>query len=362
MLTRVILGVSLLFFAFGCKQEDGTITATVGTITESVYASGVVKAAGQYQVYSVVNGQVIAILVNEGDTVKAGQALLHIDDRASSLTTVNAYAQLRRLERNVRDDGPVLAQLRATVTQAKDKLAVDSLNYQRQKALWEQKIGSRNDLDQRELANTTSKAAYERAAKALQETRESLRTELEVARNNVAISSAGNDDRTPRSLIDGIVYDLMIEPGELATTQKPLAIIGSATDLYLELEVDEYDIRQVKPGQLVHITLDSYKDTAFAAEVTRIIPIMDERSRTFKVEARFKQKPATLYPNFTVEGSIVLRTKEDALLVPASYVVDGAFLHTDDDERTPITIGLRDMQNVEVLEGIDANTRIYKPE
>ena len=159
--------------------------------------------------------------------------------------------------------------------------------------------------------------------KALVETRERLRTELDVARNNVAISAAGNDDRTPRSLIDGIVYDLMIEPGELATPQKPIAIIGSALDLYLELEVDEYDIRQVKPGQKAYITLDSYRDHAFEAEVTRIVPYMDERSRTFKVEARFVERPPTLYPNFTVEASIVLRTKENALLVPASYVVDG---------------------------------------
>lgn len=360
MRTRVLVGVSLIFFAIACKQEEGVITPTVGNITESVYASGVVKAAGQYQVYPVVNGQVVAILVHEGDTVKAGQALLHIDDRASSLSTVNAYAQLSLLERNVREDGPVLSQLRASVVQAKDKLALDSLNYQRQKALWDQKVGSRNDLDQRELSYTTSRSAYDRASKALLENRESLRTQLQVARNNLAISSAGNDDRTPRSLIDGIVYDLMIEPGELATTQKPLAIIGSATDLYLELEVDEYDIRQVKPGQIAYVTLDSYKDTAFAAEITRIIPIMDERSRTFKVEARFKQMPTILYPNFTVEASIVLRSKENALLVPANYIVGDA-VNTGSDKLTPITIGLRDMQNVEILSGIDAKTRIHKP-
>jgi multidrug efflux pump subunit AcrA (membrane-fusion protein) len=361
MSTRSWFAIAFLALAIGCKEEEGTITATVGPITESVYASGVVKAAGQYQVFPMVNGQVVAILVNEGDTVKAGQALLHIDDRTSSLSTNNAYAQLQLLERNVRDDGPVLAQLRAATTQARDRLTVDSTNYVRQKALWDQKIGSRNDLDQRELAYTTSKAAYERAVKALVETRERLRTELDMARNNVAISTAGNDDRTPRSLIDGIVYDLMIEPGELATSQKPLAIIGSATDLYLELEVDEYDIRQVKPGQTAYITLDSYSETAFEAEVTRIVPYMDERSRTFKVEARFTEKPPTLYPNFTVEGSIVLRTKEKALLVPASYVVDGAFLMTGSDTPTPITIGARDMEHVEVLEGIDANTKLYKP-
>lgn len=361
MFSRIMVAMSILFLFSGCAEENDTITPTVGTITESIYASGVVKAAGQYQVIPSANGKLLALLVQEGDTVKAGQALMRIDDRTSSLSTNNAFAQLRNLERNVRDDGPVLGQLLTALQQAKDKLAVDSANYARQKALWEKQIGSRAEFDQRELAFNSSRSVYERAQKAIVETRDKLRTELEVARNTVAINTAGNDDRTPRSLIDGIVYDLMIEPGELATTQKPVAVIGSATDLYLELEVDEYDIRQVKPGQKVFVSLDSYADQAFEAEITRIIPFMDERSRTFKVEARFTERPPTLYPNFTVEASIVLSTKENALMVPASYVVEDRFVLTGNTERTPVKIGARDLQSVEILDGVDANTTIYKP-
>ncbi len=360
MIPRALFILALVCLT-GCKEDENTITPTIGTITESVYASGIVKAAGQYQVIPSANGKLLALLVQEGDTVKAGQALMRIDDRTSSLSTSNAFAQLRNLERNVQDDGPVLGQLRTALDQARDKLAVDSANYMRQKALWEKEIGSRAEFDQRELAYNSSRSAYERAQKAITETRDKLRTELEVARNTVAINTAGNDDRTPRSLIDGIVYDLMIEPGELATTQKPVAVIGSATDLYLELEVDEYDIRQVKSGQLVYVTLDSYADQAFAAEITRIIPIMDERSRTLKVEAKFTDRPPTLYPNFTAEASIVLRTNENALTVPASYVVDDGFVLISAEERRAVTIGARDMQRVEILEGIDANTTLYKP-
>lgn len=353
--------LAALLLLAGCTQEEGTITPTVGSITESVYASGVVKAAGQYQVYPVVSGQVLSLFVHEGDTVKAGQALLRIDDRTSSLGTKSAYAQLSLLERNVKEDGPVLSQLRSAVRQAREKLTVDSTNYMRQKALWAQKIGSRNDLDQRELAYTTSRSNYEQAVESLAQTRAKLRTDLDVARNQLAINAASDDDRTPRSLVDGIVYDILIEPGELATPQQPIAIVGSATDLYLELEVDEYDIRQVKAGQKAFITLDSYEGQVFEATVTRIIPYMDARSRTFNVEARFVDRPPTLFPNLTVEASIVLRTKENALLVPASYVVEDGHVYTGKDERTPVTLGLRDMENVEVLDGISADTKLYKP-
>lgn len=344
-----------------CGDDRETTKPTIGPITESVYASGVVKAQGQYQVFPTTSGTVTNLLVSEGDTVKAGQALLRIDDRSSSAAARNANAQLRLLEQNAQDKGPVLAQLREAVLQARDKYTVDSANYARQQVLWAQQIGSRNDLDQRELAFTTSKASYARAKKALDESRNRLHTELDVARNNAVISSAGNDDRTPRALIDGIVYDLLIEPGELATTQKPLAVIGSATDLYLELEVDEYDIRQVKLGQQAFVSLDSYAGQAFKAEITRIVPLMDERSRTFKVEARFVERPPTLFPNLTVEASIVLRTKERAITIPAAYLVEGDIVLTGPDERKPVKVGARDLEKVEVLEGIDTNTVIYKP-
>lgn len=361
MRTRAFPALILLLFAGGCKHHDDTIIPTKGAITESVYANGLVKAEGQYQVYPTVNGTVLSLLAKEGDTVKAGQALMQIDDRTSNLSTRSADAQLRLLEQNVREDGPVLTRLRAAVDQARDRLSLDSTNFKRQGALWAQGIGSKNELDQRQLAFTTSKAAYSMAAKALTESREQLRTQLEVARNTAAISAVGDADRAPSSLIDGIVYDLMIEPGELATPQRPVAVIGSAFDLYLEMEVDEFDIRQIKPGQHVFVTLDSYGDQAFEAEVTRIIPLMNERSRTFKVEARFTKRPPQLYPNLTVEASILIRTKQDALLVPASYIVDGTYVLTDTDEKTLVKLGARDMENVEVLDGITATTPLYKP-
>ena len=343
-----------------CGKQHDTTKPTVGPITESIYANSTVKAVGQYMVYPLATGAITALLVKEGDTVKAGQALLRIDDRSSGLASRSANAQLRAMELNAQESGPVLAQQKEAQVQAKDRFRLDSSNYARQLALWDQRIGSKAELDQRELAFTTGRAALVRATKSLEEARNRLRSEIEVARNNAAITGAGNDDRVPKSLIDGVVYDLLMEPGELATPQKPVAVIGSATDLYLELEVDEKDIALIKPGQAAYVTLELY-DYAFRAEVTRIIPLMDERSRTFTVEARFTEKPPTLYPNLTVEANIQLRQQENAITIPASYIVDGAFVLTAPDERTRVEIGLRDLERVEVLSGIDSSTVIYKP-
>lgn len=353
----MILGLVLLA---GCGSDRESTRPTVGPITESVYASGVVKAAGQYQVYPVATGQVTEILVHEGDTVKAGAPLLRIDDRSTSASARSASAQVRLLEQNASENGPVLVQLRESLAQARDRYVVDSANYERQKVLWSQQVGSKVDLEQRELAYQTSKAAVVRATKALTESRDRLRTELEVARNNAAISAAGNNDRTPSSLIDGIVYDLLVEPGELASPQRPVAVVGSANDLYLELEVDEKDIARIQVGQEVAVTLELY-DEAFDAAITRIIPLMDPRSRTFTVEARFTDRPPRLYPNITAEASIVLQRKDRAVTIPASYLVGGSQVLVGDEERREVRVGLRDLERVEVLDGIDSTTVIFKP-
>lgn len=355
------MAVGLAIGLAGCGNAPEHTTPTVGPITESVYASATVKARGQYQVFPTVSGVVLQRLVQEGDTVKAGQPLLRLDDRTSGHARGSADAQLHLLERNAQEDGPVLSRLHAAAEQAHDKFVLDSTNHARQQALWDQGIGSRNELDQRQLAYTSSRAAYEMAAKALAENRDRLRTELAVARNAAATAAVGDEDHQPRSLIDGVVYDLLIEPGEMATPQLPVAVIGSATDMYLELEVDEFDIRHIKPGQQVFVTLDSYGKQAFEARVTRIVPLMNERSRTFRVEAVFVEPPPRLYPNLTAEANIVLRTKEQALLIPAAYLVDDGYVITGNDERTPVTVGARDMEQVEITDGIDAHTTVYKP-
>ena len=351
----------IVFALIGCGHKQETVLPTVGPITESVYASGIVKAAGQYTVYPTASGTVQALLVEKGDTVKAGQALLRLDDRTSGPAERSALAQLRTLEANAAENGPVLVQLREAVDQAREKLKLDSANYARQRELWAQRIGSQQDMEQRELAYTTSRAALKRATGALDESRNRLRSDLEAARSNVSATGAGNADRTPRSLIDGVVYDVLIEPGELAVPQKAIAVIGSATDLYLELDVDEMDINAVQLGQRVLVTMDSYSDQVFEASVTRIVPIMDERSRTVRIEARFTRMPPRLFPNLTAEASIVLRTKEKALTVPAAYVIDDHEVLVAPDKRVVVKLGAHDMEKVEVLEGIDAGTVLYKP-
>ena len=72
----VLFAVGIMLFSCGEKQE--TSLPSLGPITESIYASGVLKTADQYQAYVTVNGIINQILVKEGDSVHIGSPLVSI--------------------------------------------------------------------------------------------------------------------------------------------------------------------------------------------------------------------------------------------------------------------------------------------
>jgi multidrug efflux pump subunit AcrA (membrane-fusion protein) len=119
---------------------------------------------------------------------------------------------------------------------------------------------------------------------------------------------------------------------------------------------------RVALGQKVLVTMDSYKGEVFDAIVDKIYPIMDERSRTFTIEAHFVRPPGKLYPNLTAEANIVIRTKGNAITIPKTYLIDNEYVLVSKKERRKVKIGLADYQKVEVLEGLKKDEIIYKPQ
>jgi multidrug efflux pump subunit AcrA (membrane-fusion protein) len=140
-----------------------------------------------------------------------------------------------------------------------------------------------------------------------------------------------------------------------------LAIIGKTDAFFIELEVDENDMVRVVLGQKVLVTLDSYKKQVFEAVVDKIYPIMDERSRTFMIEAHFVKPPSKLYPNLTAEANIIIQTKKNSLTIPKSYLLPGDSVLIAKDQKRKVTVGLSDYQKVEILSGLQAGETIYLP-
>ncbi len=351
------LFVTLLLFSCGNKQEK--TKPTVESITESVYASGIIKSKNQYQVFASANGLLMQSLVSEGSIVKKGDLLFIIQNNAAQLNKENARLAAEFADLKANQDK--LNDLKINIELAQSKLENDSLLYFRQKKLWEENIGSKVEYEQREIAYKNSLTAYNSAKLRLNDLQKQLEFSSKQSKKNLEISASLLNDFLVRSNIDGKVYSVLKEPGEIVTPQLPLAIIGDAENFLLELQIDEYDIVKIKVGQKVLLTMDSYKDKLFEAVISRIIPIMNERTRSFLVEAEFVVAPETLYPNLTAEANIVIQTKENALTISRTYLLNDSSVVLENKEIKKVKTGLKDYNKVEIVEGINAETVILKP-
>lgn len=353
--------ILISFIWISCENEEPGIKAKVSPISESVYASGIIKAREQYNVFATVSGILQKVYVNEGDTIKKGAPLFLIENQTAALNTENAKLALALTEENIKNNSNRQKELELAAENAKEKLQLDSLMYTRYKNLWEQNAGTKVSMDQAKLAYETSKANYHAAVRRYDQAQIQFRTEYEQAKNNLKINNEIQKNYTIRSEVDGLVYDILKEQGELITNQSPIAILGKTENFLITLEVDEYDIVRVKPGQEILVSMDSYKGQVFKGKVSKIYPIMNERSRTFTVEAIFTEAPKELYPNLTVEANIIIKTKKNALIIPREYLLEGKYVLNDADEKIKVEVGLSDYEYVEIVSGLDSSQYIIKP-
>ena len=351
----------VLLFAFGaCKNEEETIRVIKKPITSVVYASGVVKSFNQYEVFATVSGIVSNVWVREGDTVKKGDALYTLVSDAQEYLRDNA--QLAAAYASMQANSGKLQEASQSRDVAMNKMLLDSALYFRQKKLFDDNIGSRVELEQKELAYRNSKAAYVKAKVGYDDLRRQLELQEKQQKNIFAVSDKQLGDYTLRSDVDGVVFRVDKQKGELVAPQFPVALVGDANKFIIELQVDERDITKIKNGMIVIVSLDSYKGQTFEARVTRVMPLMNPRSKTFTVEAEFVTPPPVLYPFVTLEASIVLEEKQNALLIPVSYLLnDSTVLDADGNEKR-IKTGLRDFNMVEVKSGLNENDEIRKPD
>lgn len=342
-----------------CQSPNESIKPIVKAVSQSVYASGVIKSKDQYQAYATVSGIIEEIYVREGDSVKKGQAILRVSNEVQQLNLDNA-----RLNADFNSFSANQAKLndaQSSVDFLRNKLKNDSVLLSRQKKLWEQGVGTKVELEQRELSFQNAKNAYQSALTKYNDLKRQLNFAAKQAKKNLSISQSQAQDFILKSQMDGLVYDLMKSKGELVSPQSPLAIIGASKQFILEMQVDEYDILSLKEGQKVIVKLDSYKDRVFDAKVSRINPLMDERSKTFLVEAEFVNNPPRVYPNISFEASILIKSKEKAILIPRNYILNDSFVLKSNGDTLKVKTGLKDYEMIEILSGIGLNDELIKP-
>lgn len=100
----------------------------------------------------------------------------------------------------------------------------------------------------------------------------------------------------------------------------------------------------------------------FDAVVTKIDPIMNMQTKTFTIEGEFVRAPKVLYPNISFEANVLIRTKNDALLIPRSYLLNDSIVVNKSGKELIVKTGLKDYQMVEILSGIESDEELILPE
>ena len=349
----------LTFIVVSCSNLEEKIQPTEKTLLESVYSSVIIQPDSMYQVFAVVNGILDNNLVSEGDLVVKNQPLLQIINTAPQLNLANAKLSLELAENNYKGKAALLETLKDEIEAALLTYKSDSINYRRQLNLWKNKIGSNADFDAKKLKYQLSKTKVNLLKNKYIQTKNQLNTSLKQAKNKYKTAKINSKDFTVRSKINGKVYELIKEPGEIVNTQEPLVLVGSKNSFIIEMLIDEVDIIKITKEMQVIINLEAYNEKVFTGIVTKIYPKKDERNQTFKVEAVFENMPKKLYPGLSGEANIIIQKKEKVLTIPKDYITNTNEVKTENGY-VKVELGIQNMEFVEILSGITKDTYLYK--
>src|SRR5258705_1540586 len=281
----------------------------VEDITSRVRAPGKIEPRTQVKISADVMGKIVRLNVKEGDPVKKGQLMLQLDDTQYRSTLGQAQA--------------ALSSARARKREAQNALKISSSTYERQKALYEQKLLQPAEWDQAQQAHD--------AAQSL-----GLTSTEEVSRSEAAVQGAADNLRKTRfeAPIEGVVSALNVEAGEIVimgTMNNPGTQILSVSDMsrmLVRADVDETDVVDITLGQKAKITVDAMPDTSFPGTVVEIGNTA-KRSQTsavegqtnFEVKVVFDQTVPEVRPGMTAAVDVETATHSKAMGVPIQAVV-----------------------------------------
>ena len=270
--------------------------------------------------YPEFSGLLTKIYVKEGQKVSKGQLLATIDD----------------------------AGLSEQVAQMEVQLSLAKTTFERQKRLWEQKIGS-------EIEFLQAKATYEGQENAVNQ----LKSQL--AKTSV------------RAPFSGIIDDIISEPGTVVGAgASQLLRIVNLDNMYIEAEVPEVYLSRIVPGKTVEVYFPILGET-LNTKVDQVSNFINPNNRTFKITVLIKNNEKLIKPNLTAKIKINDYTNEQAILIPQSIISENAngeqyvYIVNDKKEngqgvakRVIIETGKTQGDVIEVLKGLENGAEIIE--
>lgn len=353
------LAIVLMLILTSCQEEKGLHPAKKN-IEDAVFASGYTEQENGYTVSAKVEGIILSLPVNEGDSVSTNKVIAIIENDVQNNQLQDAVAVYKDALENASTDSPQLQSIQLQIDQAKQQLEFDHENYLRNKELWDKKSVSQLDFEKAELQYKASQSNLSALQKQYQEVRNAL--QLSVERSLVQVN-------TQRSLLNdyelttgqsGKVIKVFKKQGELARRGEVIAKIGSGKYI-IRLFVSEDDITKINIGDPAAVNINTYPDQTFMAAITKIYPAFDETEQSYIVEAEFKQYPQKMFSGTQLQANIETGNRKDVLVIPTDYVYRGNFVKLQHGEEKQIKTGSKNREWTEVISGLTEEDVIVNP-
>lgn len=323
-------------------------SATLRDMQDRVLVSGLVGAVEQVQVAPLIEGQPIETLRAEvGDVVTEGQVLATLSTTTLMLQKSEFIASLAAAEATI-------AQSEAQLLEAQSLAAEATRVSTRTAALRQQGSASQAAAD---TASSNAISATARVTVAVQS--------LEAARAQLALVNAqlANVELslTRTQVVAPVAGEITVRNatvGSIATAAgEPMFVIVKDGALELKADVPESDLMLLDVGQMAEIKTVG-ATTPLQGKVRLVEPTIDAVSRLGRVRVTVDQ-PQMVRPGMFAEATVIV-TERESLAIPVTSVgtgPEGATVKRVVDgnvTQVPITIGIRDGNFVEVLEGLAA--------
>ncbi|PWB23744.1 efflux transporter periplasmic adaptor subunit [Stenotrophomonas sp. SPM] len=279
-------------------------------VAASYTGTAALEPRAESQVVAKTSGVALAVLVEEGQRVTAGQPLVRLDPDRARLAVAQSEAQMRKLENN----------------------------YQRAQKLVGQQMVSASDVDQ-------------------------LRYDLENMRAQYRLATLELSYTTVVAPISGVIASRSIKTGNFVQINTPIFRIVDNSQLEATLNVPERELATLRAGQPVVLSADALPGKRFTGTVDRIAPVVDSGSGTFRVVSAFNGTEHALQPGMFGRIRIDYDQRADALVVPRLALLDDgepAVFRVREGKvaRVPVKLGYAEGPWVEIRDGLAAGDQI----
>jgi HlyD family secretion protein len=354
-LPLAVLALALRFVVF--KPVAVTLHEVVaGPVRAEVMGTGTLAARVKVALSPRIQGRLAEVLVDQNDTVRAGQLLARLDDGDLRQQVEIARAALLAARTTVE-------RMRADRDRAEAVAKLSRLEHQRSTELLATKAVSQSDFDKALQSLRVAEADLQRAGFAITEAESQVAT----AEKTLLYHQERLAETRLVSPFDGLVVKRNRDPGDIVVPGSAILDLVATAEIWVSAWVDETAMAGLAPGQPVRVVFRAEPDRPYTGEVARLGRQTDPETREFLVDVRLSALPANWTIGQRAEAYITTGRSEGSVVVPVTALQirqgrPGVFVAADGRARwRAIEPGLRGRDVVEVKSGLTTGERIALP-